>query len=187
MSESNIIDNFDIKTSLEYYDTFQPKITEILKKIYYIKTINNKNITDEIIFYDKNKKEIFKSSFELLAAYVPNQQVWKWAWSLPSLEKKSNIISRKILDYAFNLDHNKDFLLKSTLINSKIKIVNDLQLDIHIALSANLTRKPFIFKFFYAPLTSEEDIDFYPYKKINESPDNINYIAFYLFILDFEN
>ena len=88
MSESNIIDNFDIKTSLEYYDTYQPKIMEILKKIYYIKIINNKNITDEIIFYDKNKNEIFKSSYELLAAYIPQQQVWKWAWSLPTLEKK---------------------------------------------------------------------------------------------------
>ena len=64
MSNSNIIDNI-IKSSLEYYDTYQPKVIDILNDIYYIKIINNKNITDEIIFFDKNKKEIFKSSYEI--------------------------------------------------------------------------------------------------------------------------
>lgn len=187
MSNSNIIDDI-IQTSLEYYDSNQPKIIKIIEKIHYIKFKNNQNITDEIIFYDKNKKEIFKSSYEILAAYVPNQQIWKWAWSLPTLPKKNNFISRKILEYALNLDHEKDYLLKSTLINSKIKIINDLQLDIYTALSANLSRKPFIFKLYYAPIpTTNEDKDdqFYPYKEINDDPDNSKYMVFYLFILDY--
>ncbi len=184
MSNSSIIDDI-IQSSLEYYDSNQPKIIDIVDKVYYIKFKNNKNITDEIVFYDKNKKEIFKSSYEILSAYIPNQQIWKWAWSLPTILKKSSFISRKILEYALNLDHQKDYLLKSTLINSKIRIINDLQLDIYIALSANLSRKPFIFKIYLAPLSEEEDAEFYPYRQLNEDPDNSKYITFYLFILDF--
>ena len=184
MSFENI--NDIIKTSLEYYDTYQPKINDLVDKIYYIKIKNNKNITDEIIFYDKNKKEIFKSSYEVLSAYVPQQQIWKWSWSLPAMLKKSNFISRKILEYALNLDPEKDYLLKSTLVNSKIKIINDIQLDIYKALSANLSRKPFILKLFLIPVESQEEVEYYPFKKINDNSDNGNYIAYYLFILDYE-
>lgn len=185
MSNSTIIDDI-IQTSLEFYDSNQPKIIEIIEKVHYVKFKNNNNITDEITFFDKHKKEILKSSYEILAAYVPNQQLWKWAWSLPTILKKSSFISRKILEYALNLDHEKDYLLKSTLINSKIRIINDLQLDIYIALSANLSRKPFIFKLYLAPpLDKNIDPEFYPYKEINDDPDNSKYIVFYLFILDF--
>jgi hypothetical protein len=176
----------DIKSSLEYYDSYQPKINELVNKIHYIRFINNKNITDEIIFFDKNKKEIFKSSYEILAAYIPHYHAWKWSWSLPSTEKKKSFISRKILEYAFDLDNKKDYLLKSTLINSKIKIINDLQLDIYKAISASLSKKPFILKIFSIPLTLEEDLEYYPFKKINEDSESIKYVTLYLFILDYE-
>lgn len=186
MSNSNIIDNI-IKSSLEYYDTYQPKVIDILNDIYYIKIIDNGNITNEIIFYNKNKIEIFKSSYEILSAYIPQQKVWKWAWSLAVSEKKSNFVSRKILDYAFNLDYKKDFFLKSTLINSNITIINDLQLDIYTALSANISKKPFIFKLYYPPIILyKTDDEFYPYRKIIEDPEKDNYMVYYLFILDFD-
>lgn len=180
-----IIDDF-IKTSLEYYDISQPKIKELIDKIYYIKVKNNKNLTDEIFFYDKNKKEIFKSSYEILSAYIPQLQVWKWSWSLPTMGKKSNFVSRKILEYAFNLDPKKDYLLKSTLVNSKIKIINDLQLDIYLGISANLSKKPFILKVYWVPPVDPNN-EYIPFKKINEDPDSINYVTLYLLILDYES
>jgi len=176
----------DIKSSLEYYDSHQPKINELINKIHYTRFINNKNITDEIIFFDKNKKEIFKSSYEVLAAYIPQYDAWKWSWSLPSIKKKYNFISRKILEYAFDLDAQKDYLLKSTLINSKIKIINDLQLDIYKSISASLSKKPFILKWFSIPLKSQDDLEYYPFKKINDDPESIKYVALYLIILDYE-
>ena len=77
-------------------------------------------------------------------------------------------------------------MLKSTLINSKIKIINDLQLDIYKSISANLSKKPFILKLFSIPLTSEEDLEYYPFKKINEDPESIKYVTLFLFILDSE-
>ncbi len=182
-----------LKSSLEYYDSYQPKVSEIISKTEYIMYRDNKNITDEIIFFDKNKKKIFESSFEFLAVYVPSSKTWKWAWSLPSSKKKNNFISRKILEYAFSLEDEKDFLLKTTLINSKIRIINDLQLDLYTSLSASLSRKPFILKTFLAPLTSDEEFTYngqtghlLPFRKINEDKNRSNYITLYLFILDFQ-
>ncbi len=180
---SNFIGD-DIKTSFEYYDSNQPKVNEIISKTVYIKTKDNKNITDEIFFYDKNKKLIFKSSYEIISVYLPNTGTWKWAWSLPTAPKKSTSFSRKLLDYAFNLDSEKEFLLRTTLINSKIKIINQIQLDIYLALTANLSKKPFILKTFISPIEVDKD-GFYPFKEVNEDAKNKNYIMMYLLILDF--
>ena len=194
---SNIKDNFElldpiIKNSLEYYDSYQDKINNIINNTEYIELINNNNITDTIIFYDSHKKNIFESKYEILSIFVPETKMWKWSWSLPTADKKHTFITRKILDYAFNLNPEKDYLLKSTLINSKIKILNQLQLDIHIALSASLSKKPFIFKFYLAPLKfiyNDNDIELdsslYPYKKIMDHKDKDKLISVYFFILDF--
>lgn len=176
--------NEDIKSALEYYDSYQQKVNEIIDKTYYIKKQDNKNITDEIFFYDKNKKLIYKSAYEIIAVYMPSVNTWKWAWSLPTAKKKSTFFSRKILEYAFNLDEEKEFLLRSTLINSKIKIDNNLQLDIYLSLTAKLSKKPFILKTYNAPVELDGD-GYFPFKKINEDPNNKNYMIFYLIILDF--
>ncbi len=175
--------NEDIKSALEYYDSNQPSVNEIINKTAYLKKQDNQNITDEIFFYDKNKKLIYKSAYELIAVYMPSMSTWKWAWSLPTAKKKSTFFSRKILEYAFNLDEEKEFLLRSTLINSKIKIDNNLQLDIYLSLTAKLSKKPFILKTFNAPI--ELDDGYFPFKEINEDPNNENYMIYYLLILDF--
>ncbi len=194
MSKSSFDDT--LKSSLEYYDSFQPKVSDILEKTEYILFKDNKNITDEIIFFDKNKKKIFQSAYEYLAFYIPSSTTWKWAWSLPTSKKKNNFISRKILEYAFNLEQESDFLLKTTLINSKIRIVNDLQLDIYVALSASLSRKPFILKTILAPKEKYEFEEYkdkdgvegilIPFNKDELELNNKDYITEYLFILDFQ-
>jgi hypothetical protein len=176
--------NEDIKSALEYYDSNQGKVNEIINNTVYLKKQDNQNITDEIFFYDKNKKLIYKSAYELIAVYMPSMSTWKWAWSLPTAKKKSTFFSRKILEYAFNLDEEKEFLLRSTLINSKIQIDNNLQLDIYLSLTAKLSKKPFILKTFNAPIQLDDD-GYFPFKEINEDPNNENYMIYYLLILDF--
>ncbi len=137
-----------IRDSLEFYDKNQELYNVFFNKIKYIKFIDNINMTDEIIFYDENKKILLESSYEILGVFLPKTQMWKWSWSIPSFKKKHTFISRKILEYAFNLDNIKEISLRSDLTNSKIKIINDLQLDIHIALSSYIGKQPLIFKFY---------------------------------------
>lgn len=171
-----------IRMSLEYYDKYQQKINNFLHKVDKIEmknTIDNET-SNSIIFYDKNDKILLESRYEILSVYIPKSGIWKWAWALPSATRKNNFISRKILEYSFNLNSDNDYLLKSTLASSKIVINNKHQLDIHIALSAYLSKIPFIYRMFLEPL----DTPFYNPDKIDK--DNTNIISSYLFIIDYE-
>jgi hypothetical protein len=129
-----------IRNSLEYYDSFQPKIQKILNKIEYIKVINGINVNDEYVFYDSNDKPFFKSKIEMLGMFIPQDNSWKWSWSIPFAKYQNTLISRKILEYAFTLDSSTDLHLKSTLINSKLIISNQYQIDIYLALASMLSK-----------------------------------------------
>jgi hypothetical protein len=183
-----------IKDALEFYDKNCEKYDDFFKKINYIKLVDNNNLTDEIVFYDKNKNVLLKSSYEPLGIYIPKQQLWKWAWSVPTWHKKYTFISRKILDYAFNLDQKKEYLLRSKLINSKIKIYNDLQLDIHIAISSYIGKQPLIFKFYNRIFDNDNDNDSVSdsdpelFKYNSEDIDyNEDYMIIYFFLLNYDD
>jgi len=181
-----------IKTSIEYYDSYQTKIDNILNNTEYIKIIENNNITNQIIFYDKNKKILLKSSYEILSLYLPEQQIWKWSWSIPTISKKYTYITRKLIDYALSLVDFNDIFIKSILTNSKIKIENDIQLDILLALFSKFTKKPFIFKYLVIPDIPKVKInndEFIHYKEIitNKKYDKYkNNLVQYFIIIDFE-
>ena len=149
MYDDNILKiDSTIRDSLEFYDNNREKYHIFFDKVKYVRFVDNNNNTDDIIFYDEKKKILLESSFEIMGLYLPKNNMWKWSWSIPSIHKKYTFISRKILEYAFNLHHTKEFPLRSDLINSKIKINNDLQLDIRIALSSYIGKQPLIFKFY---------------------------------------
>lgn len=175
-----------IKNSLEYYDLHQPKIQEILNKIEYIKIINNTNINDEYIFYDTNDKQIFKSRIETLGMFIPQDSCWKWSWSIPFAKYHNTLISRKILEYAFTLDSETDLHFKSTLVNSKLIISNQYQIDIYLSLASMLSKKPFILKMYLYPDKLEEE-QIYNYKKIINKPDKNEFISVYVMLIDWEN
>ncbi len=174
----------NIRSALEYYDNHQLKIIELLKKIEYIKFINNTPSTNQIIFYDSNKNILLESNYEALGFYFQNSNIWKWAWSMPTLSKNDTSISRKILNYAFDLEPTKEYILRSALINSSTLINNDLQLDIHIALSSYLIKKPFIFKLPIGFNQNSTD-EFISYKNIFSDKLYDNFIISYLLILDY--
>ena len=52
--------------------------------------------------------------------------------------------------------------------------------------SVLISRPRIILKFFLIPLTSKDDLEYYPFKKINDDPESIKYVTLYLFILDYE-
>jgi hypothetical protein len=191
MSDDNILKiDSTIRDALDFYDKNREKFSAFFNKVKYVKFVNNNNIIDDIIFYDDDKNILLESSYEILGVYLPKSNFWKWSWSIPTVHKKYTYISRKILEYAFNLDHNNELSLRSELINSKIKIVNDLQLDIHIALSSYIGKQPLIFKFYNKfndnDIIDNSDGDLYTYISENNDDDE-NYMIMYLFILDYEN
>lgn len=207
----NIIFDPIIRNALEYYDKFQPKIQEFLDKIEYIKIIDGVNINDEYIFYDSNHNQILKSRIETLSLFTPENNTWRWSWSVPFIKYSNNLISRKILEYAFTLNTDSDLFLKSALINSKTIISNQYQIDIYMGLIAMLSKKPFIFRIYLntpdeqnnnyksdqsdnlnQPNLSEKSHNknvtenIYYYKKIINNPEKKKFISVFMLIIDWD-
>ena len=139
-----------IGEALDSHDTFTEKIRPFLFKIKYLSYPPIYEFaSDNIIrFYDEDKNLLLKSRFEYMSIYYENTRTLKWAWSIPSLNKRFTSLSRKLLEYALDLDSSveSELLLKAELLNSRIKIENDLQLTIHTAIASYLAKQPFIYK-----------------------------------------
>ncbi len=176
-----------IINSLNYYDTNYEKYDKLIESIVYIKFIRKNNDLEHnvLIFYDKNKKEIFQSKYEIIGIYNKSYNLWVWAWAMPKLKKNLSYISRKILTYGLDLDYDKNYI-KSELITSRFKITNQTQLDIHISIASYLAKIPMIYKFVSNPYNTEDPNSDNMIKIIDENNEfdtdlNVNY---YLFILD---
>jgi hypothetical protein len=185
MSQSiNIITN-----SLEYYDTNQEIFDKINSKIKYykIELVNSDLDHSKIKFFDKNKKELFVSRYEIVGSFNNTTNTWIWAWSIPHFRKNSTFISKKILNYGLDIPAKpENKFLKSELVTSRFRIADHIQLDLHVAIASYISKNPFIFKLI---LRSDFAID------VNESTlfevfneyeldNSVSYVAQYLFLLD---
>lgn len=185
-----------ILNSLEYYDNNNEKYNKLLSKVKYYSLENKYGDMEhhEITFYDKNKKVIFKSDYELIGLYNNFSNTWAWAWSLPWAKKNETYLSRKILYYGLDIipEVNTQFL-KSELITSRFRISNLIQLDIHIAIASYLSKIPLTYGLYYSPqLTKPDKNGLYPiYDQSdlnnNLSKDDEGYQIFYLYLLNYNN
>jgi hypothetical protein len=177
----------DIINSLENYDKNMEKYDKLSSKFKYSKIIHNSSDLDhdEIIFYDKNQEQIFRSKYEKLGLYTYDTNAWIWAWSVPSFTKNATYLSKKILKYGLEIPSDSaNIFLKSELITSRIRITDPAQIDIHVAVASYISKIPFIYKYKYA----NNMIDIYDkIKLIPQTTDNnvVNNIV-YLFLLDDE-
>ena len=110
--------DFLIKKCFYEYDKFN---------LTFKKYIENKNIvlnkdTLEINFIDFNKK----FNYSILGIFEEDSNTWIWAWAMFDYAYKEIYMSKRILDYgiSFNL-----ILFKLYLVNSRIKFLNELQLQ----------------------------------------------------------
>lgn len=161
-----------IPLALEYYDNNNHEFLDFKKKINKIETINNNKDMEKskIIFYDNNKKKLLESEYEVAGIFYKKYNTWIWGWALPNINKNQIMISKKLLNYALDIDLKKSDqfkFIKTELITSRTKITSILQLDIYLSLVSYLSKKKFIYKkrFF---LNNEEN----------------NYIDYYLFIMN---
>jgi len=158
-----------IKKSLNYFDEqnnkykkYLPKNTELLLK--------EKKIIDF-----KTKKLITNIDFQVLGVYHNKTNVFIWAWVLPYLNLNETKISRELLDYGLklepktnNIDH---YYIKSLLINSRMCIENDIDLELLQSMSAYLLKDKFDFIYEYKYGKSNDDILLTTYYLIKISND----------------
>ena len=135
-----------INMSLDYYDK------QLLKYKEYFKMKNNVSIEEGFIEFYKNDKLEKKEEFEILGVLDKEKGIFIWSWLFPSIENKFTTISKDLLNYALSLEPNSNtyehYFLKTSLLNSRISIENNEQLDILISICSYLikNKSKFIFE-----------------------------------------
>ena len=180
-----------VNKALEFYDNNRIKYDKLINKIKFIKIINN-NSSDlehlELVLFDNNKNEILTTRYEILGIYYSISKLWIWSWAVADLEKKTTNISKKLLNYAFDMvikrNDEEQIFLKTELVTSRFMIHDLIQLDVHIALSSYLSKMPLILPVVF--LLGEKDTmkKFYSLDEIHLFE---NYKIYFLFILDYDN
>jgi hypothetical protein len=184
------MNNIDlVKTSLEYYDKNNEIYNNILKHAKYIKFIEAKNDMENnvIIFFDKNKKKLFESRYEIIGLYNSNSNTWTWSWAISTFKKNNTSIARKLWNYGVMLDPNILYL-KTELITSRFRIADFIQLDIHASIASYISKNPFVYKYKFGNMSEKSintnTIDSEGLITIDENANNV--LVYYMFMLDFE-
>jgi len=139
-----------VNDALKFYDRNGEKYQKIKKKIKFVKHAEvgqNELEGVRLVFYDKDKKEIFASRVEILGKYYVSIKTWVWGWSLPQISKSLTTIIRKVFLYGTDIDVDipDNILLKNELITSRFRVDDDIQIEIHCAIASYLAKKPLIF------------------------------------------
>jgi hypothetical protein len=183
-----------VSKALEYYDSNKEKYRGLFKHVDTIEFVPREDGTkyDQIVMYDKNNKLLYRIPYEIIGIYNNLSKTWAWAWSWSSLKKISTTTSRKILNYAFDLDPMKYHFLKTELTTSRFRINTEVQLDIHVALGSYLSKNPIIMEFVWYENAEiiETDANGLKYKKrikhVGVGDHGDAYQIYYL-ILDFNS
>ena len=187
-----------IKDALEKYDkNTEMYYNDIFKDAYYEEFIlkNSEIDYDEVIFYDKNKNVIMKANYEMLGNFYVDTQIWVWAWSNPSYNKKLITRSSNLLFYGLKLNIEENFSLKTELVNSRFQITDPIQIDIHLAIASELCKNQCIFKYPFTidkKMVDETEIDENNIKfrilrpKEIQNIDNIIYKYLFIFNITYE-
>jgi hypothetical protein len=185
------MDKYLISNALEYFDMNNEKYNGIFNGAKYITYIFSTEDTgyNYIVFYDKNKKELFRSRYEIVALYYKKNNIWVWGWSVVKADKTLTFTIRKLLNYGIDLDSNESFL-KSELVTSRFRIGNEIQMDIHLSIASYLSKNPIIYKtVFQDQGIIHENQKIYKIikdKDNDNSNGNGNYIYYYLYLFDYE-
>lgn len=142
--------NHLIKKSLEYYDDQQNTNINYLKNSHLL--FEKENVI-KIVEEDNHDNIKLQTNYEILGIFDYQTKIWIWSWLLPYLNTSETVISRKLLDYGLKLEPdsntNDHFYIKSQLLNSRILIENNIELDIHLSLISYLVKDLYNFIFPY--------------------------------------
>jgi hypothetical protein len=152
-----------IKHALEYYDN---------QNFSYFELIDNQDVVitiESITFNIKKKSKIF--DYEILGYYDNQNRIWIWGWVLADLDSTKTKLCRELLNYGLKLDPSSNstehFILKSFLLNSRIKIDEYIELEIKLAIFSYILKDKIYF--------------IYPRKRYTDKNNN-NYVTFYYLI-----
>jgi hypothetical protein len=129
-----------IKKALEYYDSMREKYNDYMKE-----SVKYNNDTNEIEFGTMKKN----FTFETLGYFDNTEGVWVWSWIMNDIGLKDINMARGLLNYGLELEpgtvSDEQHMIKSLLVNSRIKIEELEQLDVNLAIYCYLLKNRFTF------------------------------------------
>jgi hypothetical protein len=176
-----------VPDALAYYDKNFEKYGDLFKNIKYIKfqDVNDDINHNQIIMFDSDKNLLFSSGYEVIGVYTSRDQAWVWSWAISKFRKKTTSIARKIINYGMELDPESKFL-KTELTNSRFRISNKIQLEIHVAIASYLAKKPLIFNYVsFINFFNRDKDGFIDITK--KAKDDGEYSIYFMFIMDYES
>jgi hypothetical protein len=120
--------------SLKYFDQQNTKYSK------YIRYVSK----DLFILNAEKEKILDLRNIETLGVFYNETNVFVWGWVIP--DHTITKISRSILNYGLNLDKletNEHYFIKPLLVNSRIYIDYDYNLDLLLCVVSNLSKNKF--------------------------------------------
>ena len=134
-----------VKKAIEHYDNQKMKYYNFIN----IQDVHINETTNEISFYIEDSTKPHINECEVLGYFDNQSHVWIWGWLLNGLDVKQTKISRELLNYGLKIEpvdnSLEHFFIKSLLINSRISINEDIQLDVNLAIYSYLSRDKYSF------------------------------------------
>lgn len=129
--------------ALDFCDKFREKNYGAMLKYKYIEFIRDIPEIEpgRVRLYDHDKKFIRETTYEIIGIFYNLPKLWIWSWAVMGLKKNTTNLTRKVLNYGVNLDDKSDSSLKTELITSRLKILNNLRLVFHLSVFAYITKK----------------------------------------------
>jgi|SaaInlStandDraft_5_1057022.scaffolds.fasta_scaffold08482_5 hypothetical protein len=140
-----------IKNAYKYYDEKMILYEKIHHMTGLSKDEHECDLEVASIKFYINKKIISEANYEIMGRYYKKDNIFIWAWADVDNVKNLTYISKQILNYGLDividnsLDNKDEFnlnsFLKMLLINSRIVINNQVELDILTYISFYLSKK----------------------------------------------
>jgi len=108
--------------------------------------------------YEKvSKRSILKGTCSVIGVFNNTLSTWQWGWSIPFKFKTQNYISRKILNYAFDIDISvpgskeeniqQNMILKTELLHSNIYMESpSIEIEKYLAIALYLVQGEYYYK-----------------------------------------
>ncbi len=155
-----------IKKALQHYDN-----QNLLNKDFFDVSDSDVKFSLEsntITFILGDKEKTF--DFEMLGYFDNQSNIWIWAWLLTNLNSEQTKLSRELLNYGLKLEPTSNsiehFFIKSLLVNSRLSVEEDVQLDTNLAICSYIIKNKIKF--------------IYPRKRYIDKSNN--YVTFYYLI-----
>jgi hypothetical protein len=127
-----------VKKALEHYDNQNWNN----KKMVDNQDVKFDELNSTITFFINDTSKIY--NYELLGYYDNQNGVWIWGWVLSDFNYKDTPQCKYLLDYGLKLEPKsatiEQTMIKGILVNSRIKIEEQTQLDVNLALYSYLIK-----------------------------------------------